>query len=660
MIEDPSQEQAPSQGDCDAPATRLIYDDSSRLFRRWVARWSERSGPHTEFVAASGAAPEVFEQIGSNPQLPCLIQADGQVHHGAAAALAVRRSAGRFDWTAWAYDSLPGVAVIIEAMFRVITFMRGPIGLAAMVMWGSPTAARTCMLTRWVFLRGLGLTFLIAFLSLRGQIPGLCGDNGIVPAKSMYALWANEAGSAEPTVQAWLKHPSLGWLWSDAGALELMCDIGTVAALLVVIGIAAAPALLACWMLYLTLSWSCTPFTDFQWDSLLLEAGLIGAMWAPWNLRPGLRHEGKPSWLGLWSVRWLLLKLMIGSGLVKILSNDGTWLDRPRGPRLRFDDLPWGDLFKPGDALHYHYFTQPLPTPIAWHVHQWPDAVQRISVGGMFFIELILPLLIVLPRLPRGVSFAGLAVLQVLIAATGNYTFFNFLTLALCFSLLDDGMFSRFMPQRTRMALDFGERARRGITRRLLATLTIPVLLAIAATGTIEAVHRVEAEDLVPRSLESAITKIRRATRPFRSANSYGLFAGMTTTRPELILEGSEDGVNWAAYTLPCQPGDPSRPLPVVAPHQPRLDWQMWFAALTVQHRNRVPMWLANLMDRLLEGSPEVLALFEVNPFPQGPPQVLRAVLYDYTFTTSSERSSSGHIWNRTRTRVVFQRSRRP
>jgi hypothetical protein len=133
---------------------------------------------------------------------------------------------------------------------------------------------------------------------------------------------------------------------------------------------------------------------------------------------------------------------------------------------------------------------------------------------------------------------------------------------------------------------------------------------------------------------------------PLRTFNSYGLFAVMTTTRPEIIIEGSDDGVHWLPYEFKYKPGDVRRRPRFVEPHQPRLDWQMWFAALSDYRRNP---WLVNFCVRLLQGSPSVLALLEHNPFPNVPPRFIRAVEYDYHFTDFAARRKTGAWWRRQR-----------
>jgi hypothetical protein len=271
-----------------------------------------------------------------------------------------------------------------------------------------------------------------------------------------------------------------------------------------------------------------------------------------------------------------------------------------------------------------HYETQPLPTPVAWYAHQLSTAFQKFSCGGVFAVELIVPFLFLMPRRLRILGAWITIVFQVVIAVTGNYTFFNFLTIVLCIPLLDDqhlyGLFRRAVPPTASAP-------------RQWRWATIPAGTLLIVIGLLQ--------------LLAMVGIVRRAPALFPSlaiVNRYGLFAVMTTSRPEIVIEGSNDGLEWKPYEFKFKPGNVSGPLRWVAPYQPRLDWQMWFAALT-RHENTP--WFSRLMQRLLEGSPDVHALLAENPFPGKPPLVVRAVLYDYKFSDVSTRRATQAIWTR-------------
>jgi len=398
----------------------------------------------------------------------------------------------------------------------------------------------------------------------------------------------------------------------------------------------------------------CGDFLGFQWDTLLLETGFLAIFLAPRQWLPKISLEPAPSITVLWLCRWLLFRLMFMSGAVKLLSRDESW---------------WNLT-----ALTFHYETQPLPTWVGWYAHQLPVWFQKLSVAIMFGIELAAPALIFFGRRPRQIACGAFVLLMLLISLTGNYCFFNLLTVTLCVLLLDDALLLRWLPQsvaafvRTRLPsppasppgrLTFdsppSRRAKMLLRRnggwdgagvgfgQAVRTAALSVLAAfiMLVSGT-EAFVRLSSARTLPQPLQGLL----RWASPLRTINSYGLFAVMTTTRPEIVVEGSDDGRTWQPYEFKWKPGDLKRRPSFVAPHQPRLDWQMWFAALGDYRGNP---WFVNLLVRLAQGAPEVLSLLENNPFPQKPPRYLRAVLFEYHFTDFATRHATGDWWRRER-----------
>jgi hypothetical protein len=490
------------------------------------------------------------------------------------------------------------------------------------------------LLTRWLFLRLLGLVYFIAFVSLWVQVGGLIGSRGILPAADFL-----QAVHAQIGTESYYLLPTLFWFNAGDTALQLVCGGGVLLSLLLVAGIAPGPILLLLWVFYLSLTVAGQDFLAFQWDNLLLETGFLAIFFAPWQLWPKLSNESPPSLIWLWLLRWLLFKLMFSSGMVKLLSGDPTWRDLT--------------------ALKYHYETQPLPAWTSWYAHQLPGWFQKSSVAGMFVIELIVPFLIFAPRRLRLVACAALVGLQLLIILTGNYAFFNWLTIVLCLLLPDDTFLRRWLPERWKAKfaapeiIERGSNGLNGFFSRLypidpanpcshlfIRSKQIISLALAASIFLISSAQMVQMFMPLPQPVRQILTWVA----PFRTFNNYGLFAVMTTTRPEIIIEGSNDGETWQVYEFRWKPGDPQRPPTFVAPHQPRLDWQMWFAALDIYQNNP---WLVNFMVRLLEGSPDVLALLGHNPFPNAPPRYVRAMLYLYHFTDFSTAQPDGAWWQR-------------
>ncbi|HUK63154.1 MAG TPA: lipase maturation factor family protein, partial [Dongiaceae bacterium] len=308
--------------------------------------------------------------------------------------------------------------------------------------------------------------------------------------------------------------------------------------------------------------------------------------------------------------------------------------------------------------------------------HRLPAWVHSCSAAAMFAIEGAAPFLIFAPRRARMLAAGALALLQSLIVVTGNYGFFNLLSLALCLLLLDDAAW----PVALRRWAGVGAVGAAGEDVDAIAApgrVGVPAageeVDAMAAPGRVgvpaaaAAPRRVRwprvltrpvfvvlfVLSLVPlaRSFRrpmpwlDPLTEIDREVSPLHVVNPYGLFAVMTTRRLEITIEGSRDGVTWRAYEFRWKPGDARRTPAFMAPHMPRLDWQMWFAALDPQH---VPPWFAGLCARLLLGSRPVLGLLASNPFPDAPPRYVRATLDDYRFSTAAERRATGAWWVRT------------
>lgn len=492
-----------------------------------------------------------------------------------------------------------------------------------MVESGSPSY----VLVRWLFLRLLGIVYFIAFASSGVQILGLIGSQGILPVADMLA----GVGAVVGPERYWLL-PTLAWLDASDFFLQFLCWAGAFFALLVVFGVFTAPALFLCWLFYLSLVTIGLDFMSFQWDALLLETGFLSMFFAPWQVlappwkaAPAIGREPPPSPVILWLLRWLLFRLMFMSGCVKLLSGDESWRNLT--------------------AMAYHYWTQPLPTPPAWYFAQLPVWLHRVSTVMVFVVELAIPFLIFAPRRSRFLG-AGLMIgLQILIAVTGNYTYFNLLTVLLCLLLFDDEFVGRFVPSILRRPIKDASVIRaRGSWRRY-------VIGAVTAIIVVGSVVQLSESFFAVRFVRTMAAGIAAAMAPFHIVNSYGLFAVMTTTRPEIIIEGSRDGRQWLAYEFKYKPGDVRRPPPWVAPYQPRLDWQMWFAALGSYHNNP---WFVRFLKRLLEGSPPVLALLEKNPFAGTPPRYIRARTFDYRFTTWAEKQASGAWWRRELSGIYF------
>jgi hypothetical protein len=468
---------------------------------------------------------------------------------------------------------------------------------------------------------GVGGVYAIAFVSLAVQIEGLVGANGILPnARYFEAL-------SQHTAAGFLDAPSLCWGdgCSDAALLAL-CLSGAAAGALLVAGAAPLPAAVVAWAAYLSLFHAGQTFLAFQWDLLLLEAGFLTILAVPTAaLSPRDPAWRAPPRVSLWLFRWLLFRLMLASGVVKLASGDPTWRDLT--------------------ALTFHYETQPIPYFTSWWAHQLPELAQRASTAATLAIELGVPWLYAGPRRVRQVGAAATLALMALIGATGNYGFFNLLTAVLCLALLDDDA----LPARLRRWIAGGEGAPAAPARaaaRLRAGVRAAAASAVFAVSLVSLAAAFGAEGSL-----GPLTRAWDWQRGLHLTSPYGLFATMTTFRPEIAVEGSADGVEWRAYAFRYKPGDPQEAPRFAGPHMPRLDWLLWFAALRGPEHSA---WFHQFAQRLLAGSPEVRALLAHDPFPDAPPRRIRAIVRDYRFTSLARRRETGAWWETGPQRVAL------
>jgi len=457
----------------------------------------------------------------------------------------------------------------------------------------------------WFLARLTGLSYLFAFLSLYFQIPGLIGPNGILPADNLISRATEALGPTAP----WAL-PSLGWIFGTSNfSLHLIALLGIVGSLLLLTGFLRPFGAILSWICWLSLVNIGQDFLSFQWDTLLLEVGFLVLFFE----KPGIHARSPgldiPPLLIRFALTFLLFRLMFSSGIVKILSCDPTWADL--------------------SAMTYHFETQPIPNPLAWFIHQLPHLLLKLSTIFTFVIELLLPFALLFPQPKvRLTASLGFLSLMLLIALTGNYAFFNLLTIALCLTLIDNRFFPTSLLPKT-VPLPWTPvpwRHLASLAALLQLSLAIPILLSTL--------------QLLPRVSHSTW---QNSFAPWHLTSGYGLFAVMTTRRPELTLERSSDGILWQPIQFSYKAGPPNRLPPQIAPFQPRLDWQTWFAALSAE-RGQLPGWFTPFLKKLQKGEAEVWNLLPSQPHSSGN-DYLRLRLDQYHFTTPSERSSTGNWW---------------
>lgn len=444
----------------------------------------------------------------------------------------------------------------------------------------------------FLFLRLLATIYLAAFWSLAVQITGLAGTQGIYPIAEQLSFITDHQG-------AWrfLAYPSVFWLASGDGVLLAAAYGGGALAVLLFAGCCERLVLVLLYVLYLSLFHAGQIFTNFQWDYLLLEAGFL-AIFLPGGSR-----------VVVWLFRWLLFRLRFLSGISKLVSGDPTWSGLT--------------------ALSFYFETQPLPHIGAWYAHELPEWLLRFGTGATLVVEILVPFLMFFPRRWRFLAAWVTILWQALIILTSNHNFFNLLTIALCLFLFDDRALGRILPESWR---------RRAEARPLLPSEPRRSVAFAAAVAAAIIVPASLAEALPLMGISRPIPWVSAWVawlEPYRIANRYHVFPTIETERIEVQVFGSLDGKDWRPYLFRYWPVELDRIPPFVVPHQPRLDWMLWFVPSSPFFLD----WLDRFLHRLLEGSPPVTGLLADTPFGNQPPRMLRVDLYRYGFASPEERA---------------------
>ena len=450
-------------------------------------------------------------------------------------------------------------------------------------------------LARWVSERLLGAIYLLGFLAAAKQFPALLGEHGLLPAPRFLR------------VARFREAPSLFHLYYSDRLLAVVAWTGVALSALMVLGLPQAGpawmpmlAWLTLWALYLSIVNVGQTFYAFGWESLLLEAGFLAIFLGPASTAP-------PTPI-LWLLRWLVFRVEFGAGLIKI----------------RHDPC-WRNL----TCLYYHHETQPMPNPLSWYFHHLPKSIHRLEVLGNHVAQLVIPFGLFAPQPVAGICGAIVVIHQVWLVLSGNFAWLNWLTLAVALVAFDDRQLGLVLP----IQHDGLESPAGWYTAVVLAGTALLLVLSYWP-----------ARNLVSRNQLMNFTY-----NPIHLVNSYGAFGSITRERHEVILEGTSDqhpttATVWKEYEFKGKPGDPRRRPPQVAPYHLRLDWLMWFAAMSPSFANA---WLLPLVVKLLENDQATLALLRRNPFPERPPASIRARLMHYRFTTWRERRQSGAWWVR-------------
>ncbi len=450
-------------------------------------------------------------------------------------------------------------------------------------------------LPRLVFQRGLGLIYFIAFLIAINQWKPLLGEHGLLPVP----LFVKRV--------PFRRMPSIFFLFPNDSAFTMAAWIGLALSCVVLAGLSerygtwvSALIWFLLWAIYLSFVHVGQTFYAFGWETMLAEAGFY-AMFL------GARHTA-PLPVTQWMLRWMLFRVMFGAGLIKL-----------RG------DPCWKDL----TCLDTHFETQPMPNPLSWYFHWLPHWMLHGGVLINHFVELVVPFGYFAPQ--PVATIAGLITMgfQFTLMLSGNLSFLNLLTIVLAIPTLDGRLLGKIFRMAA-PALLADSRALQYATGALsvaVVVLSVPVIANMLSPGQL----------------------MNYSYNPLELVNTYGAFGSISRTRYEVVVEGTSaaeltPAAEWREYEFRGKPGDPRRRPPQIAPYHLRLDWLMWFAAMS--QFSREP-WFVNFAAKLLEGDRAVLSLLKTNPFPDHPPHYVRAKLYLYRFTTPEERRQTGAWWRR-------------
>ena len=455
--------------------------------------------------------------------------------------------------------------------------------------------AENYWLTRTVFQRGLGLIYLIAFLNAANEFKPLLGVHGLLPVQK----WIQQATIRES--------PSIFFLTATDGAFTLAAWAGVALSCLVLSGLSergatwiSALVWALLYLLYLSFVNVGQIFYGFGWESILLEAGFYAIFLGA--------SRSRPQFITILLVRWLCFRVMFGAGLIKL-----------RG------DPCWRDM----TCLNYHYETQPMPNPLSWFFHWGPAWTHTAGVWFNHFAELVAPFGYFLPQPIASATAIITIVFQGLIMASGNLSWLNLLTIVLAVPALDDRVLRLIVPVSQPALLTPGMAHRWAI----IALTVVVTWLSIKPIRNMLSPHQV----------------MNTNFNPLHLVGTYGAFGGITRTRYEVVVEGTEsetlnDSAAWREYEFRGKPNATNRMPPQIAPYHLRLDWLMWFAAMSEYYEHP---WFVHFVGKLLEGDASVLSLLRSNPFPSRPPRYIRAELYEYHFTSPDERRRTGQWWQR-------------
>lgn len=480
----------------------------------------------------------------------------------------------------------------------------------AKILWARAAAKNDYWLTRFVMLRALGFVYFFAFLSLAAQVIPLIGHNGLLPADNFLAAVENNFGSAASAFQ---QLPTIFFFHSSDPFMQFMAWAGVAVSLAVVIGFANVPIMSFLWFLYMSFVHIGQLWYGYGWEIQLLETGFLAIFLCPLlDPRPFPRTPVPVP--VIWLFRWLAFRFHLGSGLIKL-----------RG------DVCWREL----TCLFNHFETQPIPNPLSPWFHFMPKFFLKLGVQFTHIAMLIAPFFAFGPRFLRIASAIILLSFQFILILGGNYSFLNWITIVPVIALFDDKFLRRFLPGFITRRADEAARSAKPLKYRHFISVALVIAVIWLSIPVVQ-------------NLFSSSQVMNTSFNQLSIVNTYGAFGSVGRERYELVVEGTNDAVLtentvWKHYEFRAKPTSVNRALPVIAPYQPRIDWQIWFAAMQRPEHNP---WLVHLVWKFLHNDEGALSLISYNPFPDAPPRFIRIDIYRYEF---AEPWKEDAVWKRQR-----------
>tara|TARA_Y100000748_G_scaffold268645_1_gene240296 strand:+ start:1280 stop:3367 length:2088 start_codon:yes stop_codon:yes gene_type:complete len=612
----------------------MVWDGECDFCRLCADRFKSLKKDDIEFISYQ----EIFNKYPKAPEMDykksVVFFTNKNIYTGAAAVFGYYNEIGK-KFPLWLYNKIKIFEKTTEYFYQVVANNRSIFQSIGQLFLGSNYLPDTYKISGWIYGRLLGFVGLIAFLSFWSQSDILISSEGIVPFESDLRQIEGFITKTNTDISKWFARPTILWLSQNDLWLDVVLLLGTLASISLTIGLAPHISIAVSWMCYLSISSVSEPFLNFQWDTLLLETYLLSIFFVPWKIFDDRKNIQKPSQIGKWLLWLLIIKLMVESGLVKLtfFGSDGS--------------NTWRDL----TALNYHYWTQPIPSWISWYIDKLPEFIDKIALAFTYCCELIIPFMIFFPRRIRRVALCSLIIFQVLIIATGNYGFFNLLTIVICVTLIDDQLAEVYL----RKWFSSVKEGNGKNLEKIKLAFGLIILSCFIYTTVFFISRDLKGNKANANQGYNDISSIGRSliqtAQVTRSMNAYGLFRVMTVTRPEIYIEALSSDSMWRPIIFNYKPVEPGIRPKFFFPHMPRIDWQMWFEALYFERLIENPFALSAYQRFLENMVAEDLKMGEVtinNFIKNEDRKILESLPFAerQKFTNNLEQSINSHLNN--------------